>query len=252
MTEPDASRPVDLITSPERRRRDACGLAFALGFPTLVTMLYFVWLTEGPGGVQQAAYGLGKVLQFAFPAFWVLAVQRRRLGLRLPGGAGLIEGATFGLAIFGTMMALYHLWLQPSGLLDPAIEPIRQKVASFGVRGPLGFFALGAFYSMAHSLMEEYYFRWFVFGQLRRLVSVPAAIVVSSLGFMGHHVVVLGTFFGYASPLTWLFSLAVAVGGAAWAWLYHRSRSLYGPWLSHLIIDAAIYTIGYSIVGDLL
>ena len=251
MTDQDACRPSDASVSPGRRR-DVYAVAFAIGFPTLVTLFYFVWLTDGPAGVQQAAYALGKPLQFAFPAFWVLAVQRRRIGLRLPVAAGLIEGAAFGLTIFGAMMALYHLWLEPAGFMDPATEQIRQKVLSFGVRGPMGFFALGAFYSLAHSLMEEYYFRWFVFGQLRRLVSVPAAIVVSSLGFMAHHVVVLGTFFGYTSPATWLFSAAVAIGGAAWAWLYHRSGSLYGPWLSHLIVDAAIFTIGYSIVGDLL
>ena len=29
--------------------------------------------------------------------------------------------------------------------------------------------------------------------------------------------------------------------GAAWAWIYHRSGSLLGPWLSHLLIDAGIF-----------
>jgi hypothetical protein len=34
--------------------------------------------------------------------------------------------------------------------------------------------------------------------------------------------------------------------------LYRRSGSLYGPWLSHLLVDAAIFWIGYDLVADLL
>jgi len=74
------------------------------------------------------------------------------------------------------------------------------------------------------------------------------AVAVSSLGFMAHHVIVLATYFGLASPVTWIFSLGIAAGGAFWAWLYHRSGSLLGPWLSHLLVDAAIFAAGYEIV----
>ena len=45
---------------------------------------------------------------------------------------------------------------------------------------------------------------------------------------------------------------AVAVGGAFWAWLYQRSGSLAGPWLSHLVADAGIFFVGYQLIGDML
>jgi membrane protease YdiL (CAAX protease family) len=73
-------------------------------------------------------------------------------------------------------------------------------------------------------------------------------VAISSLGFMAHHVLVLGKYFGFSSPATWLFSVCVAVGGAVWAWLYERTESLLGPWLSHLLVDAAIFAIGYDLV----
>ena len=44
------------------------------------------------------------------------------------------------------------------------------------------------------------------------------------------------------------FSASVAIGGAVWAWLYDRSGSLLGPWLSHILIDAAIFIIGYDLI----
>jgi membrane protease YdiL (CAAX protease family) len=65
---------------------------------------------------------------------------------------------------------------------------------------------------------------------------------------MAHHVLVLAWYFGWTSWATWLFSVSVAIGGVVWCWIYQRSGSLVGPWLSHLLIDAAIFTIGYDMV----
>ena len=107
---------------------------------------------------------------------------------------------------------------------------------------------MGVFYAAVHSLMEEYYWRWFVFAQLRRMTTLGPAIVISSLGFMAHHVLVLSVYFGWGTFLSLFFSLSVAVGGVAWSWLFHRSRSLFGPWLSHALVDAGIFLVGFEIV----
>jgi len=234
------------------RRADGSAVLFTLAFPTLVTWVYFVLLKESPPGLQQTVYGIGKTLQFGFPVVWVVAVQRRGLGCKAPGRRGLVEGFAFGLAVFAAALLVYHAWLKPAGYFDEAAEQIEKKVVGFGVNGFWSYVALGAFYSLFHSFLEEYYWRWFVFGQLRRLVSLRAAILVSSVGFMAHHVLVLGVYFGWFSVATVLFSLAVAVGGAVWAWIYQRSDSLYTPWLSHLLVDAAIFAIGYDMVRPLL
>ena len=226
-------------------RRDALVVLVALVFPTLITWVYFVLLADHSPGVQQAAYGVSKVLQFGFPLFWVVVICRERVRLSWPNRAGLAEGAVFGAVVFTAILLLYHFWLEPGGYLDKAAEEVRGKVAGFGLDSVAKYAALGIFYSLFHSLLEEYYWRWFVFGQLRRLIPLWAAVVVSSLGFMAHHVLVLGAYFGGFSLATVFFSLCVAVGGLFWAWLYHRSRSLYGPWLSHMLVDAAIFTLGY-------
>jgi membrane protease YdiL (CAAX protease family) len=68
---------------------------------------------------------------------------------------------------------------------------------------------------------------------------------------MAHHILVLATFFGWWSPATWLFSVAVAIGGAIWAWLYDRTDSLLVPWLGHSLVDAAIFAIGYDLARTL-
>jgi membrane protease YdiL (CAAX protease family) len=75
---------------------------------------------------------------------------------------------------------------------------------------------------------------------------------MSALAFMAHHVIVLGEFFEEAPWLAWLLSSAVAIGGAFWAWLYERTQSIFASWLSHALIDAGIFWIGYELVRSML
>ncbi|MHB8968943.1 MAG: CPBP family intramembrane glutamic endopeptidase [Pirellulaceae bacterium] len=227
-------------------------LVFALTFPTLLTFTYFVLLADFPAGVQQAVYAAGKTIQFVFPAAWVLLVFRTRMTWQWPGLRGVWEGLGFGTLVLVAMVGLYFGWLKPSGQLQGLSGQVIDKVRDLGLDSLWEYAATGVFYALGHSLLEEYYWRWFVFGQWQRDHSRTLAILVSSAGFMAHHVVLLATFFGWGSPLTYLFSLAVALGGAVWAWLYATSRSLLGPWLSHMLVDVAIFVIGYDLARGLL
>jgi membrane protease YdiL (CAAX protease family) len=228
--------------------RDMAILAVALTLPTLVTWLYFVALDQQPAALQQGAYAIGKTIQFALPALWVLVALRERPQLVRPGWRGLMLGVGFGLAVLALMAVLYFGVLRPQGLFEqPAVE-VRSKVKSFGVHTLAAYVALALFYSLAHSLLEEYYWRWFVFGYCCRPLPLVAGIALSSVGFAAHHVLVLAKYFGYGSPLTWLFTLGIVVGGAFWAWLYRRYGSLAGPWLSHALVDATIFVIGWDLI----
>src|SRR5260370_32889068 len=154
-------------------------------------------------------------------------------------------GLGFGMLVGAGMVVLYFAGLQNWLAATGAATMIRLKIEEFNAASPGRYAALASFLAVAHSLLEEYYWRWFVFGRLRRLVSFPAAIGLSSLAFMAHHVIVLGRFFpndfwSAAAPL----SLCIAIGGAFWAWLYDRSGSIYTVWVSHLLVDAAIMAVG--------
>ena len=236
----------------DSRRADTGAVVFALVLPTLVTLAYFVLLTEFSSRLQQTAYSIGKGIQFLFPIVWVLVYQRCRPRWKGPKLGELLEGLAFGALVFVAALALYHGWLKPGGYFVGPGAAIQEKVRGFGADTLTKYVLLGTFYALCHSFLEEYYWRWFVFGQLRRLVSFKKALIVASLGFMAHHVLVLATFFGWHNPATWLFSAAVAVGGLVWGWMVERHGSLWGPWISHLLVDAAIFAIGYDTVRHLL
>jgi len=227
-------------------------ILFALTFPTLLTYVYFVHLRHASELLQHLVYSGGKIVQFGFPLFWVLVIERRRLKWSWPHSQGLAAGFTFGLLVAVGMWALYYFWLAPAGIMEQAAAPVRAKVSGFGIDDLKRYIAFGIFYTFVHSLAEEYYWRWYVFAEATRIMPRPAANLVSSLGFTAHHVLLLGTFFGYGNPVTWIFSAAIAVGGAVWAWMYGRYRSLYPVWLSHALVDAAIFSIGYHLVRDLM
>jgi membrane protease YdiL (CAAX protease family) len=243
-------------------KREWSALTFAMAFPTLMTWLYFVALARplslistedrSPSAANtwaQTAYAAGKVIQFSFPVLYLLLVDPTSLRPRRPHFKGMGLGIGFGVLVGAGIGALYWAglknWLAGTG----AATMVRLKIEEFSAAAPTRYATLATFLAVVHSLLEEYYWRWFVFGRLRRLVSLSAAIVLSSLAFMAHHVVVLGRFFPddlwrAAVP----FSLCIAAGGAFWAWLYNRSGSVYAPWVSHLLVDAAIMAVGYDLV----
>jgi membrane protease YdiL (CAAX protease family) len=234
------------------RRALVSALVVALTLPSVLASLYFLILAGeggGPSRIQQVTYSGGKVVQFAFPLVFLFFVTGSWPRMGRPAAAGLALGLGFGVAVALAMFGLYFLVLRDTPLFAESPTRIRHKLEEFGVASPAGYLGLAAVLTVVHSLLEEYYWRWFVFGGLRRLMTLGPAVAVSSLGFMAHHVIVLYVYLpGYFLTAVVPFSLAIAVGGACWAWIYERTRSLIAPWLSHLLVDAAIFVIGWDLV----
>lgn len=245
MSPSDRSPPQSAPAIQPNERALAWAIGAGLVLPSLVTWVYFDLLHGSSAAVQQAAYSLGKALQFALP-LWVAG---RRWGGQLewpaPRTCGLLSGCVFGIAVCGLLVLTYR-WLIADSALEPTLlEAAREKLNSLGIARPAAFLGLGLFYSAIHSLLEEYYWRWFVYGQGRRVWGSGWARLISSLGFMAHHVLLLGFFFGFGRWQTYLFAAAIAIGGAFWAWLYQRTDNLAASWLSHALVDAGIFGLGY-------
>lgn len=244
-------------------------LVLGLVLPTLVTWIYFDALSSFPPWVQQLAYGLGKASQFALPLvviavwgqwwrgmipWWRLeesAEEASAPSKPLEGWDRLarpIGAIAVGLAIGGLMLVVYRFWLLPNGVVETARVEGEAKLQALGMKSPWALLGLAAFYSLLHSGLEEWYWRGFVFAGWKGRIGTQASLVVSSLGFMSHHVLVLAKFFGWTSIWTVITSAGVAIGGAIWAWMLWRSRSLLPGWISHAIVDAAIFAIAWHLI----
>jgi uncharacterized protein len=244
-------RQAGLSTPPRADLPTAAALVAAAVLPSLIAWLYFFALNRDgvPDLARKAISAAGKGMEVALLLAFVLFWERRRPRPSWPRMDGLVLGLGFGLIVAAGMLVLYFGWLRGSSLLRATATPLLGFLRNVGLDSLPGFLALAAFVTVANSLFEEVYFRWFIFGRMRGFLSLPAAVVLSALVFMAHHVILLiyylpGQFLMGVLPL----SLCIAVGGAMWAWLYARTDSLYAPWLSHAVIDAAILTIGWDLL----
>ncbi len=224
--------------------------------PTFAAWLYFVVWAHTPW--MRVLYGGAKVVQGALPliGWWLLRMERwpargsaaeTSSQAARPGAAlaGLISGGVIGGAVLAAFAGPLPAWLP----LDEAAGRIHRLLGDFGAATPLRFLLLALGLSVAHSLFEEFYWRWFLFGQLQLRMPLPAALTLAGLAFASHHWIVVDSFLGGEHRLTTtLLTLLVAVGGAWWGWLFHRHRSLLAPWLSHLLVDGALMAVGWQLV----
>lgn len=223
------------------RARLWLALAPAMLTPLADALVYFVALSDGPAA--RAAYAAGKAFMLLWPVLALALILPAGSLHALPGPArhlrSVAAGAAFGLAVAAVMFAALASPLGP--ILAHASSGIRPKLELLGVLDHYWLFA--AFLSLAHSMLEEYYWRWFVFGRLRRAMPGPAAHALAAVAFAAHHAVILSCLFSPA----WAAALTpcVAAGGAAWSLLYERHRSILGPWISHMLIDIAAMAAGY-------
>jgi membrane protease YdiL (CAAX protease family) len=232
--------------SGSRQRTADLLVLVAMVFPTLAAWFYFVHL-DGQDSARWAYLG-AKGVQLALPLLWVMLTA----GAAAPREhrRGLLAGAASGLAIGGSIVGLYFFAVAGTPLAEAIAEQIRSKLVDFRVASPLPYLAMAAALSVVHSLFEEYYWRWFVFGRLRRWLPGGPAAALGSLAFASHHVIIVmryqppGGFWTLTVPAT----AAVALGGVIWCWHFQRSGGLLAPWISHLLVDAALMLVGYLLV----
>ncbi len=215
------------------------GIVPALFLQGIGAYAYFVLLADSPAA--SPLYGAVKILLVIWPIVWL------KLGAPLPrfrlpfDRRSIAYGLTAGLTMAGAIGL--SAWFQFDNLV-PFGNAFSTKADDLF---PLAYFVpVAVVFSLGHSLFEEYFWRWFVFGGLRTRMPDVAAAFIGSLGFTIHHIVILSQFF--PAPLTLLTSAGVCVGGLIWCHAYRATASLSAGWISHALVDAAIFGVGYAVI----
>jgi membrane protease YdiL (CAAX protease family) len=181
-----------------------------------------------------------KVWIFAFPAIWHIRIDGGERGYSLlPEGSGFrpwIEGLAVGL-VLSTTLAIIFLLAMP--YID--LNELGASIRGIGLDSWSMFIPAILFWVFINSVIEEYVYRWFITEQSSSFFGNDPmrSGAISVFSFTLHHFVAVAL----VAPI-WvavLAALAVATGGAAFSWLYHRHSSIWPAWACHAVLDVVVF-----------
>lgn len=104
------------------------------------------------------------------------------------------------------------------------------------------FLLVFSYIMFGNSLLEELFFRGWVFRRLSDL-NIAFAYALSSLLFALYHLSIFSTWFS-----GWILLLVLGglfVSGLLFSFLYQKTESIWTAWVVHIIADTSIVVIGY-------
>ena len=246
---PEPLRPVHPTETapPARAGRAVAGLYLVAAAPIQVVGTWLAMVAYPDAGWAKASFAAAKVTLLLVPVLWLLHVERRRPRIPRWSNRGMVAAHVTGALIFVIIAAGYYAvgrhWIDAAAM--------RRQVTTNGLGVP-ALFLLGALYwCTINSILEEYFWRWFIGERLRDVLPRTAAgslaaAVGSALLFTAHHVVALATLVDVRTTIA--ASIGVFIGGLTWSLLYLRHRNIYACWVSHVYADIIIFYLGYRIV----
>mgnify|MGYP000678172855 CR=1 FL=1 len=204
----------------------------------------FILLVVTAQVIPVVVYPLCKVIMICAPLLWVLADRYSWMkikdlwGLILKRGdilLGLAAGVLISVVIIGGYLLFFRNLL--------TAEYIRSLVPPFVLEN-LWLSAL--ILSSSNCLIEEYYWRCFLLSEMKTRLGTRNAVILNGLLFGVHHQLLLWAFF--PSAITVLFTFGTMLGGWIWSLMRIYGRSIWACVISHLVIDLALFGIGYMIL----
>ena len=235
---PRAAAPESPPASP---RAAWVALLLLVPVPTLGTWFGLFWEVSRGTPWGQAIYLGGKVWILVLPLFWLLAVDRKRPSWSPPRhggfGMGVLTGLVMSAGIFAAWFWFGRAWVDP--------ERMREAAAASGLLDARVYLLFALYICTVNAVLEEYVWRWFVFEKSAQWIGRAgiSAVGLSALFFTLHHVLALRAQFDWVPAL--LASAGVFVGGCVWSALYLRYRSIWPGFVSHAIVDVAIFVLGW-------
>lgn len=109
-------------------------------------------------------------------------------------------------------------------------------------------FVLVALYiSFFNSLLEEFFFRGFIFLSLLKTKGRLKAYVISALAFAIYHVAIMASWFNII--IFFLALLGLFIGALIFNYLNEKNKNIYNSWLVHMFANFAINTVGFIMFG---
>lgn len=139
---------------------------------------------------------------------------------------------------------LFAFWIAQGYLdLNMVINQL-QAMASINIGNII---LIGLYIIVLNSLLEEFFWRGFVFDELKDSLNIWFAYIFTGLAFSFHHVVFYYSWFSLG------FGIIITLGLTSYAiimnLIFHKYKDLFSCWLVHAIADVAQILIAFRIFG---
>lgn len=151
-------------------------------------------------------------------------------------------GFLFGLLSMGIVIAAFFLFqplIDGGAILDDLIE--RQQITKEI------FIFIAIYITFVNSLLEEFYFRGFLFLNFYEKGNPLFSYVFSALLFAVYHVAIFATWFNIG--ITFLALLGLFIAGLLLNWLNTKSKNFLNSWIFHIFADIGVMIIGFYLFG---
>jgi uncharacterized protein len=147
---------------------------------------------------------------------------------------------TFILALIGSLSAIAIIliaFFSLKHLID--LTTISANLATINVtKTTYPFVALAII--LINPFIEEYFWRGFVFRVFDKYTNIG---YWTGILFALHHVIIIAGWFNWWQFI--LVTIFLAIVGILFNWTYKKTDSIYATWITHMIADIVIVTIGY-------
>lgn len=156
----------------------------------------------------------------------------------------IIKSLILGLGVYLIIIVAYFILRSFINLVN--IQNILSENLNVSKKN---FIYVALYISFINSLLEEFFFRGFVFLNLNETITRYKAYLISGFAFSIYHVAILSNWF---DPILFIVALTgLFIGGIIFNWLDEKNKNLYNSWLVHMFANFAINTIGlmmYNII----
>lgn len=233
----------------DRQKQSLLALLLVAPVQFIGTTTAMVWFPDAIWA--KVGFGVAKVLLMLAPLAWLVWVEKTRP--RIPPVRNIVAGPGMGWAhltgviIFVSIAAAYYL--VGESWIDTTL--MREKIAQMNLDNIWLYVAGALYWCTVNSLLEEYFWRWFVYSRLRDVLpanaaGIAGAIVAVALLFTAHHVVAMKVYFDW--NVTLLGALGCFIGSATWSVLYVKFKNIYACYVSHVYADLIIFYIGWRLI----
>lgn len=155
---------------------------------------------------------------------------------------GMVFGLLFGISSFIVIMAAYVFLKQ---FID--FQAIVQEMQTKSKITAENFIFIAIYITLGNSLIEEFFFRGFIFLNLKHLGSEKLAYLFSASLFAIYHIAIFQTWF--TVPLTLLALFGLFTIAIIFNWLNTKTNTFINSWIVHILADLAIILIGFRLFG---